>query len=109
MARFSINARVPKVQGSISSQALTVLTNGPQAVLGHALGTLQHSVGQIAVGGQADLCLFDPAASWLVDPAALRSQGRHTPFEGHELPVRVRMTLVGGQVAHEAERRQAVV
>ncbi|MBT9550997.1 MAG: dihydroorotase [Hydrogenophaga sp.] len=89
-------------------QALTVLTTGPQAVLGHALGTLQHSVGQIAVGGQADLCLFDPDASWRVDPAALRSQGRHTPFEGHELPVRVRMTLVGGQVAHEAERRQAV-
>lgn len=89
-------------------QALTVLTTGPQSVLGHALGTLQHSVGQIVVGGHADLCLFDPGASWRVDPAALRSQGRHTPFEGHELPVRVRMTLVGGQVAHEAERRQAV-
>ncbi|MGS5085424.1 dihydroorotase [Hydrogenophaga sp. A37] len=88
-------------------QALTVLTAGPQMVLGHALGTLQHSVGQIAVGGQADLCIFDPDASWCVDPALLRSQGRHTPFEGHELPVRVRMTLVGGLVAHEAERRQA--
>jgi dihydroorotase len=88
-------------------QALTVLTSGPQAVLGHALGTLQHSVGQIAVGGHADLCIFDPDASWRVDPTLLRSQGRHTPFEGHELPVRVRMTLVGGQVAHEAERRQA--
>jgi dihydroorotase len=64
-------------------------------------------VGQIAVGGHADLCIFDPDASWRVDPTLLRSQGRHTPFEGHELPVRVRMTLVGGQVAHEAERRQA--
>jgi dihydroorotase len=35
-----------------------------------------------------------------VQPEALRSQGKHTPFGGHELPVRVRATLVGGQVAH---------
>ena len=33
---------------------------------------------------------------------ALRSQGKHTPFGGHELPARVRATLVGGQVAHHA-------
>ena len=86
-------------------QALAVLTSGPQAVLGQALGTLQHSVGHIAVGGQADLCIFDPGASWRVVPSELRSQGRHTPFEGHELPVRVCATLVGGQVAFERERR----
>jgi dihydroorotase len=36
-----------------------------------------------------------------VEPAALRSRGRHTPFEGHSLPARVRWTLVGGQIAHE--------
>ena len=88
-------------------RALTVLTRGPQAVLGGALGTLQHSVGQISVGGAADLCLFDPNASWAVDPAALRSQGKHTPFEGHEMPVRVRATLVAGQVAYEAMRAPA--
>jgi len=85
-------------------QALAVLTSGPQAVLGNSLGTLQHSVGQISEGGQADLCVFDPNGSWLVQPAHLRSQGKHTPFEGHELPVRVRATLVGGQVAYEAAR-----
>ncbi|MDG5977556.1 dihydroorotase [Hydrogenophaga taeniospiralis CCUG 15921] len=89
-------------------QALTVLTTGPQAVLGSSLGTLAHSVGRLAVGGQADLCVFDPNASWRVEPAGLRSQGKHTPFEGHEMPVRVRATLVGGQVAHEAARAAAV-
>lgn len=88
-------------------QALAVLTSGPQTVLGGALGTLQHSVGQISVGGAADLCLFDPNASWAVEPAALRSQGKHTPFEGHEMPVRVRATLVAGQVAYEAARAAA--
>jgi dihydroorotase len=88
-------------------QALTVLTTGPQHVLGHSLGTLQHSVGQISVGGQADLCVFDPNASWRVEPSGLRSQGKHTPFEGHELPVRVRATLVAGQVAFELQRAVA--
>ena len=44
---------------------------------------------------------------WRVEPAALRSQGKHTPFGGHELPVRVRATLVAGQVAYEASRTAA--
>jgi dihydroorotase len=54
------------------------------------------------VGGVADLCLFDPQAAWIVEPAALHSQGKHTPFSGYELPGRVRCTLVGGQVAYQA-------
>lgn len=82
-------------------KALAVLTRGPQAVLGGSLGTLQASLGALAVGGQADVCVFDPGASWRVVPSALLSQGKHTPFEGHEMPARVRTTLVGGQVAYE--------
>jgi dihydroorotase len=31
----------------------------------------------------------------------MRSRGRHTPFEGHALPVQVRWTLVGGRIAYE--------
>jgi dihydroorotase len=61
-----------------------------------------HAPGRIAEGGIADLCVFDPEASWTVAPGALRSQGKHTPFSGYELPGRVRWTLVGGAVAHEA-------
>ena len=83
-------------------QALAAVTTGPQKVLGSSLGTLQASVGQMAEGGVADLCVFDPNGSWQVLPAGLRSQGKHTPFEGHELPVRVRTTLVGGQIAWQA-------
>ncbi len=83
-------------------QALATLTSGPQAVLGSRLGTLQASVGRLAPGGVADVCIFHPDSPWTVTPAALRSQGRHTPFEGHELPVSVHATLVGGQLAHHA-------
>ena len=83
-------------------RALAVLTSEPARVLGSSLGTLQASCGQLVQGGVADICIFDPASSWTVEPAALRSQGKHTPFSGYELPVRVRWTVVGGQLAYEA-------
>ena len=42
------------------------------------------------------------AGHWLVRDAALRSQGKSTPFSGYELPGRVLATVVGGHVAFEA-------
>ncbi|MES2939914.1 MAG: dihydroorotase [Pseudomonadota bacterium] len=82
-------------------RALAVLTSEPARVLGASLGTLEASVGQLVEGAQADLCVFDPQAVWTVAPAALRSQGKNTPFGGHALPGRVRCTVVGGQLAYE--------
>ena len=84
------------------SRALSVLTHQPAAVLGSGLGTLASSLGRLVPGGVADLCIFDPAAMWTVQPANLRSQGKHTPFAGYELPGRVRATVVAGQVAYAA-------
>ncbi|MCX7693652.1 dihydroorotase [Tepidimonas taiwanensis] len=84
------------------ARVVEVLTAGPARVLGARLGTLQASVGRLAVGGVADVCVLDPAHEWRVEPARLRSQGRHTPFEGHALPGRVRATLVGGHLAFDA-------
>ena len=90
-------------QGNISlMRALAVLTNEPARVLGASLGTLQASAGQLVRGGVADICVFDPAAEWVVAPGALRSQGKHTPFSGYQLPGRVRYTLVGGLLAYQA-------
>lgn len=83
-------------------RALAVLTSEPARVLGSSLGTLQASAGQLLKGGAADVCVFNPNQSWTVEPSALRSQGKHTPFSGYELPVRVRWTVVGGQLAYEA-------
>lgn len=84
------------------NQALRVVTSGAQSVLGQRLDTLQDSVGRLSVGGQADVCVFHPDAAWTVQPQALRSQGKHTPFEGHTLSAAVRATLVGGHLAFEA-------
>ena len=84
-------------------RALEILTIGPARVLGPALGLLQSSAGQLVPGGVADVCVFDAAADWALDPSRLRSQGKHTPFAGYQMPGRVRYTLVGGQVAFEAK------
>ncbi len=87
-------------------RALAVITHEPVRVLGDALGSLAASAGRLAVGGVADVCVFDPAVRWALQPAQLLSQGRHTPFAfeatGMELPGRVRCTLVAGQVAYSA-------
>ena len=84
------------------SQALGVVTHRPAAVVASALGTLAASAGRLMVGGAADICVFDPNAAWTVEASALRSQGHNTPYEGYELPGRVRATLVGGHLAYSA-------
>ncbi|ROZ79652.1 dihydroorotase [Ramlibacter sp. WS9] len=87
------------------TRALAVLTSEPARVLGSALGTLQASAGQLVEGGIADVCVFDTQAEWTVTAESLRSQGKHTPFSGYELPGRVRCTIAGGQVAYEGQER----
>ena len=88
------------------TRALASVTSAPVRVLGGALGSLAASAGRLVEGGVADVCIFDPSAHWAVTAAALRSQGKSTPFafdaSGVELPARVRYTLVAGHIAHEA-------
>jgi len=83
-------------------RALVTVTCAPAAVLGNAIGTRQGRTGHLAVGGLGDVCVFDPAAAWTVQADTLRSQGKHTPFSGYELPGHVRYTLVGGRVVYQA-------
>ena len=84
------------------TRALAVVTCEPARVLGAALGSLQASAGRLVVGGTADLCVFAPDDAWMIGAGTLRSQGKHTPFSGYELPSSNRCTIVGGQVAFEA-------
>jgi dihydroorotase len=74
--------------------ALSRITADPARVLGIDAGHLR-------AGAPADVCVFDPDASWRVERASLKSQGKNTPFLGIELSGKVRYTLVGGQVVYE--------
>jgi dihydroorotase len=44
--------------------------------------------------------VFDPEATWLVDPARIRSRSRNSPWLGEQLPGVVRWTIVGGRIVH---------
>jgi dihydroorotase len=99
---LSLALRWGQQSGAGLTRALAVITGDPARVLGASLGTLQASCGQLVEGGVGDVCVFDPLAHWQVQAANLRSQGKHTPFSGYELPGRVRWTFVGGHLAYEA-------
>jgi dihydroorotase len=51
----------------------------------------------VAAGEPANLVVFDPDATWQVQPARLASKSRNTPYVGVELRGRVRHTLLRGE------------
>ncbi len=73
--------------------ALTRVTISPAQLLGVKMGHL-------SVGAHADVCVFDPAVAWRVEPSALKSQGKNTPFNGYTMQGRVRHTIVEGHIAY---------
>ncbi|MGY8523749.1 dihydroorotase [Paracidovorax citrulli] len=87
--RWANEHKVPLVK------ALARITSEPARVLGRPAGTL-------AVGAAADVCVFDPAQLWKVEPRTLKSQGKNTPWLGYEMQGKVRATLVGGNLVYEA-------
>ena len=77
------------------AQTLARVTSDPARVLGVASGRIQP-------GAPGDVVVFDPRAPFRVTAESLRSQGKNSPFLGHELAGRVRATLVAGNVVYEA-------
>jgi dihydroorotase len=77
------------------TEALACVTSRPAAILGVPAG-------EIVVGREADLCVFDPDGHVRITAEFLKSQGKNTPFMGYELPGRVRYTVVGGRIVYEA-------
>ena len=72
---------------------------GPGSAGGHG--------GPVVEGSPANLCVIDPTATWTVDPFALASRSRNTPYAGRTLTGRVRHTLLRGEpvvVDAEAQR-----
>jgi dihydroorotase len=84
------------VEANLSlAQTLARVTSAPARILGV-------DAGRIAPGAPADLVVFDPQAPFRVSAQTLKSQGKNTPFLGHELAGRVRATVVAGNVVYEA-------
>lgn len=57
--------------------------------------------GDLSVGYDADIALFDPSESFVVRGADSESAQGYTPFEGQELTGRVKTTFLRGQLVYE--------
>jgi len=84
-----------------AEEAKVKLPTALSRITADAARVLGIDAGHLAAGSPADICLFDPERPWKVEPAALKSQGKNTPFISLELKGRVRYTLVDGQVVYE--------
>ncbi|MGZ4678096.1 MAG: dihydroorotase [Acidimicrobiia bacterium] len=74
--------------------AIARLSWQPARIAG--LDALGHGL-PVAVGNPANLCVIDPAATWVVEPDRLASRSRNTPWAGWKLTGRVRHTLLRGE------------
>ncbi|HEU4620999.1 MAG TPA: dihydroorotase [Burkholderiaceae bacterium] len=91
--------------GLSPARAIEKIALAPARILGS--GGIHVQAGSLALGMPADLCLYDPHARWRVEPRALASQGKNTPFLGMELQGQARYTIVGGHIAYEATKEFA--
>ncbi len=74
-------------------RVVQLLSSGPSAILGRD----GHGV-PIAPGSDANLVVFDAETSWIVDPSALASRSRNTPYAGRKLRGRVIHTMLRGSL-----------
>lgn len=82
-------------QGLSLSDAIAGITSKPAAILGLKSGHL-------GLQAAADVCIFDPAQYWKIEPRALKSQGKNTPFNGMELAGKVRYTVLDGNIVYKS-------
>ncbi len=78
-------------------QAIRLLTVAPASVLGR-------DAGQLAIGAQADICIFNPSTQWRVNAKNLFSQGANTPYVGMDIQGQVNAVLVDGRCVFDRSR-----
>lgn len=60
-------------------------------------------LGELFVGGPADVTVIDPDIDWTITAEALRGTCRNTPFLGRAVRGRATTTLVGGSIVHRSD------
>jgi len=75
---------------------LAALSWAPAAIVGEERS--------LRTGSMADLVVFDPGATWRVEPEALASKSSNTPLVGATLPGVVLLTVAAGRVTYASER-----
>lgn len=67
------------------------LTEGPAQVLGRSPATLRP-------GSRADIVVFDPDRTWMVDVARFVSRGKNNPLHGQQLKGQIMLTMSNGAI-----------
>lgn len=67
---------------------------------------LEGGAGEITIGKAADLVVFDPEASYVIDKNTFVSKSKNTPFHGRKVTGRVDMTIIGGDVVYQFESEE---
>ena len=83
-----------KENGVELKKALSFLTVKPLHLLGVNLDDIQ-------VGNTANICIFDPTKTWIVNSSNLSTKAKNSPFFGYELEGRVFATIVNGVFTYQ--------
>ena len=67
------------------------LTEGPAHVLGRSPASLNP-------GARADIVIFNPDQTWVVDSARFVSRGKNTPLHGQQLKGQIMLTMTSGAI-----------
>ena len=85
----AVNTHVVKAGVLSLPEAIAKMTLAPARILGVPGGSLEP-------GQPADVAVFDPEATWTVDPSTFLSKGRNSAFAGKTLVGKPAYTFVGG-------------
>ena len=86
----------------------SVLSRGPARIAqlqkNNELHGLSAQGGELLVGEEANLTVFNPMATWTVEASALQSRASNTPFDGRVMSGRVSAVIAKGTlVLHEGK------
>jgi dihydroorotase len=76
------------------ARLVSALTTSPAGVVGIEAPRLRENA-------RADVVLVDPAATFTIEAARLRSKSKNTPFLGRSVQGRVLMTVCEGRSVYE--------
>jgi len=80
------------------SQVINCLTKQPADILGINAGCL-------SIGRDADICIFDAAATWIFKTENMISHGHNSPFDGWDMIGQVQYTLLNGEISYQADAK----